>query len=183
MPPLTTKRYGVSDGKVYPVSQDDETGYAYGAGIDVPGIKAVTFDPSTTTKTLRGDNRLLDQFITLDAIGGTLAWAKDSLRLTAAALGLELVEDSGTAELAIHGEATPQPLRLEALPAMTDMIGGGQKIYVAKLYMVPIAGLAEEDYQTYSVPFVTAPTVWADPDGRHPWIGFVNSDTPLVLSV
>lgn len=181
-PSHITKRYGVSDAKIYRVTADTASAYTYGAGIDVPGIKAITVDPQTSTKTLRGDNSLMDSMISLDSITGTIQFAKDSQDVTAAALGLTVTDASNTSELLIDGEATPQPLRLEAVAAGSDFVGGGVKLYIAKLYMVPLAGFAEEDYQTMSVSFTCTPTVYRNNDSKRLWMGAIHSSTSISAS-
>lgn len=181
-PSHETKRYGVSDAKIYRVTGDTASAYTYGPGIDVPGIKAITLDAQTSTKTLRGDNSLIDSMISLDSISGTIQFAKDSQDVTAAALGLTVEDDTNTSELMIDGEATPQPLRLEAIAAGSDFVSGGVKLYIAKLYMVPIAGFAEEDYQTMSVPFTCTPTVWRDSNSKRVWVGTINSSVAITAS-
>lgn len=182
-PSHISKRYGVTDAKIYAVTGDTASAYTYGSGIDVPGVKSITLDGSTSTKTLRGDNALLDSMIALDSITGTIQFAKDSLDVTAAALGLTVDDDTNTAELLIDGDAAPQPLRLEAIAAGSDFISGGVKLYIAKMYMVPIAGLAEEDYQTFSVPFTTAPTVYRNGDSKRLWVGTIHSSVAISASV
>lgn len=187
VPTHVTHRYGVKDAKVYAVTKDDDQGYAYGPGIDVPGIKSVTLDAATATKELRGDNSLLHSQTALTGISGTIAFAKDSLDVVAAAFGLTVVEGSDTASITILGDSTPQPLRLEGLAASSDIIGGDVMAALSKIYMTPILGFAEEDYALYSVPFTAAPTTYVfppaggDPGGRK-WVQQLNSSIPLTLA-
>lgn len=177
-----TKRYGVSDAKIYPVTTDTADGYAFGNGIDVPGIKSVTIEAATTTKELRGDNQQLDSLLALTGITGTIAFAKESLDVTAAALGLT-VTDSGSAPnqvatLSVLGTSTPQPLRLEAVAAASDFIGGDAVMILPKITMVPLVGLAEEDYATVSVSYTAAAAVF---DGK--WVDIQYRQTTAALSV
>jgi len=178
-----SKRYGVTDAKVYSITEDSETAYTYGNGIDVPGIKSVTIDAATTTKELRGDNRQLDSLIALTGISGTIAFAKDSLDVTAAALGLTVVDaGSGTNEtatLTITGDSSPAPLRFEAIAAGSDFVGGDVRLILHKITMVPLAGLAEEDYATLSVAYTAAATV----SGNHEWVSIQHRETTTALSV
>jgi hypothetical protein len=149
-----TKVYAVTDAKIYPMTADAAgTATTYGPSIDVPGIKSVKITGSIDSKTLRGDNQLLDAGAILKSIDVQVANAKLSLDALAAIIG-SAVADSGTTPNQLSTwDLAANPsfpyFRLDAVSAKADPILGNVLIQLPKLILTdfPDLGLAEEDYQ------------------------------------
>jgi hypothetical protein len=152
-----TKLYAVEDAKIFPLLSDPEGGTpSYGAGIDVPGIKALEISGDVEVKELRGDNGLLDSDSAISNI--TVAWphAKLSLDVLAALMDSD-VTDSGTTpnqktKWQLKKGAKPLPFKIEAKTPTGggDIITGDVHFRLLKCVMssFPGLGLAEEDYKT-----------------------------------
>lgn len=170
----TTKLYAVKDAKLTPMTADPAGGTAtYGTAIDVPGIKSVAIGGRVKTVELHGDHTLLDSDNVLEVITVTFNYAKESMALRAAALG-GTVTDTGTTPNQIAKwrllatDAMFPYFKFEASPAGVDLgIGDGHIVlYKCKINDFPQLGLAEDDYQTFSVPGFAIPrqadNVWID---------------------
>lgn len=150
-----SKVFAVTDCKVRPLTADPSGGSpTYGVAIDVPGIKSVAITGSVETKSLRGDNTLLDADSTLTEVSVSIEYAKLSLDVLAAILGGTVV-DSGTTPAQksswdLTSTSKPRPFLLEAVSATADTIGGniGFCLWKVVLSSFPELGLAEEDYKT-----------------------------------
>jgi hypothetical protein len=158
----TTKVFAVTDSKIAKVLTDPAGGSAtYATSIDVPGIKSIKLGGDIETKSLRGDNTLLDSDSVLTNVTAEVENAKLSLDVIAAMFG-QTVVDSGTtpnqiAALDIIGgsfanPAKPAPFKLSGISASADVITGNVLIVLHKCVIsgFPEFGLAEEDYQTVS---------------------------------
>lgn len=150
-----SKVFAVKDAKVSPLTADPSGGSpTYGASIDVPGIKSVTVSGSVETKTLRGDNTLLDADSVLTDVTVAFEYAKLSLDILAATLGGAVVDGGTTpdqtADWELTSESKPLPFKFEAVSASADTIGGDVLIALHKVILssFPELGMAEEDYKT-----------------------------------
>ncbi|MFF9205144.1 phage tail protein [Streptomyces sp. NPDC014986] len=152
-----TKLYAVEDAKIFPLLSDPEGGApSYGAGIDVPAIKAMEISGDVETKELRGDNRLQDVESALSNV--TVAFPHGKLSLDAmAALMLSTVTDAGTTpnqstewEMADDVRLLPFKLVGKTPTGGADQLGGDVHFTLHKcvLSSFPGLGLAEEDYRT-----------------------------------
>lgn len=157
-----SKVFAVVDCKVAKLTADPAGGSpTYATSIDVPGIKSIKISGDVETKSLRGDNTLLDSDSVLTNITAEVENAKLSLDVIAMFLG-QTVTDSGTTPNQIAnldiiggsfaGAAKPAPFKLTGISASADPIGGNVLMALHKciLSAFPEFGLAEEDYQTLS---------------------------------
>lgn len=181
-----SKLYAVEDAKIYELTSDPDGGApAYGAAIDMPGIKVVGIGGSVNNSTLRGDNSLLDSFSVLENVEVSMEWAKINLDAQAIMLG-GTVTDSGTTpdQLATFARARTDKLKYFKLEAKTpvdgvDMVGGAAalKFYKCILSGFPEGGLAEEDFQTQSVTLMSVPLISNDA-----WWDVILQETSAALS-
>jgi len=94
-----TKLFNVDDCKIFPITKDDSTGITYGAGVDIPGIRAFSQEPKFIEKELQGDARILDTYSKLQSIDWSMEHAKVSLDALAVMLGGAVDGTSGAYEL------------------------------------------------------------------------------------
>lgn len=159
-----TKVFAVTDCKARPLTTDPAGGSpTYGVAVDVPGIKKVSITGSVESKTLRGDNSVLDSDSTLTEVKVAIEYAKLSLDFMSLLLGGAVTDaGSGSAETASWdltggiGATTPSKPKaflLEAVSASADTPGGnvGFCLWKVTLSSFPEMGLAEEDYQTHTM--------------------------------
>lgn len=179
-----SKVFAVKDAKISPLLTDPESGEAtYGPAIDVPGIKSVAISGSVESKSLRGDNRLLDADSTITEVSVSIEYAKLSLEVLAAIAGGTILESGATpsqiAEWSLTGDAKPLPFKLEAVSVSADTIGGDVLFGLPKVSLssFPDLGLAEEDYQTFSMEGAAMPR---NSDGK--WITVTLRETAVALA-
>lgn len=179
-----SKVFAVKDAKIAPLLTDPASGSAtYGASIDVPGIKVVSISGSIESKTLRGDNRLLDSDSVITEVTVSIEYAKLSLDVLSALMGGAVV-DSGTtpAQLStwsLTADSKPMPFKLEAVSVSADTIGGDVLFRLPKVSLssFPDLGLEEEDYKTFSVEGAASPL---NSGGK--WVDVVLRETAAVLA-
>lgn len=152
-----TKVFAVTDCKLRPLTSDVTGSPVYGTAIDVPGIKEVKITGTVESKSLRGDNTLLDSDSVITEVKVSIKYAKLSLDVMAALMG-GTVADSGTTPAQksawdLTNTSKPKPFLLEAVSASADTIGGnvGFCLWKVSLSSFPELGLAEEDYQIHSM--------------------------------
>jgi len=149
-----TKLFAVKDCKISPLTADPSGGTAtYGTSIDVPGIKTLAISGDMDTKSLRGDNGLLDSVSTLTNVSVKAEHAKMSLDVLAAVLGGTVVDVSTgtiTATWDLTNTSAPQYFKIEAATPTngSDTIGGDVHftLWKCSLSAFPDLGFAEEDY-------------------------------------
>lgn len=159
-----SKVFAVKDAKVEKLLTDPAGGTpTYAAAVDVPGIKSVTISGDVSSVELRGDNTLLDGDSTLASVTVEFEYAKLSLDALNVFLGATVV-DAGvtpnqTAALSLKPTDTFGFFRFRAVSASADTAGGDVlfTLHKAKLNSFPDLGLAEEDYQTFSVSAIAVP--------------------------
>lgn len=156
----TSKAYAVEDAKIAAVTADPAGGSTtYGSLIDVSGIKSVAFGTDINNVELRGDNSLLDSNATLVGVTVTFEYAKMNLDAYAVMLG-GTVTDSGTGstEVATYRRLNTNSFGYFKFEAKTptagaDEVAGDLHIVLYKCMISggTLFGMAEEDYQTFSV--------------------------------
>lgn len=159
-----TKWYAVDDAKIKKLTADPSGGSpTYGTSIDVPGIKSVGISGDINSVELRGDGQRLDQASKLAGITVTFEFAKMDLDLLAATIG-GTVADSGTtpnqlATWTLLGTDNLNYFGFEAQTKGVDTIGGDGHFAIGKLILTsfPSLGMAEEDYQTFSMEAAAIP--------------------------
>lgn len=159
-----SKVYAVKDAKIAKLTADSAgAAPTYAASIDVPGIKSVTVNGDVATAELRGDNTRLDYAAILSGIGVTFEYAKLSLDALNVLLG-STITDAGvapnqTAALGVKPTDKFGYFRFEAVAAGADPINGDVLITLHKCILTsfPEMGMAEEDYQTFSVEAAALP--------------------------
>lgn len=164
--PHYSKFFAVTDAKLAKLTADPAGGAAaYAALIDVPGIKGVTVTGDVKTSELRGDNTLLDTNSVLTNIKATISYAKLSLDVLAAVLGGTTVDSGVTPNMKatwdLAGTDAFSYFKLEGRTSTggVDPVGGDGHILLHKLMLsaFPDLGLAEEDYQLYSMEASASP--------------------------
>lgn len=184
-----SKVFAVQDAKVAKMLTDVSGGSAtYATSVDVPGIKTVTISGSIESKTLRGDNALLDRDAVISEVSASVEHAKLSLDVLAVMLGGSVVDSGTTPNMvgtySIVGGSTapskPAYFRLEAVSVSADTVGGNVKFALPKAILdsMPDMGLAEEDYQTSSFDVQTMPLLATG----NKWLDIVFSETAAVLT-
>lgn len=181
-----SKLYAVSDAKIGAVTADPSGGTTtYGTLVDVPGIKSVTIGGDISTVELRGDNTLLDANSTITNITLNFEYAKLSLDALDILVG-GAVTDAGTGstETATWRLLSTDSLGYFKFEAKTptagvDEVAGDAHILLYKCILngFPEFGMAEEDYQTFSV---SALAVGRLSDAK--WIDVVFNETAAAIS-
>lgn len=154
-----TKLYAVEDAKIAPLTADPAGGVpTYGALLDVPGIKSMEITGDMDTKSLRGDNGLIDSDTVLTNVQVAVTHAKMSLAVLAALLGGDVVNSGADPAQMTSWDLTkdskPAPFLLEGVTPASggDVIGGDVhfRLWKCKLSGFPAIGFAEEDYRIVS---------------------------------
>lgn len=121
--------YDVADAKVYPLTTDLIGGGSptYGAGVDLSGIAAVTFDPNVVSQELKGDNgRVIARHGRVDRFTASLTYGRVGLDAIAVMMGGAVVNaGSGSTETnawTLAGFNTLPFFRLEV--QITDLDNG-----------------------------------------------------------
>jgi hypothetical protein len=81
-----SKVLGINDGKMFELLTDTSASLTYDAGIDVPGITSLKTTPNFTSKELKGDESILDEYAKLDSID----WSFENSILSLTALSILL---------------------------------------------------------------------------------------------
>lgn len=190
MPALNhqSKAYGILDLKIAKMTADPLGGAAtYATSVDVPGVTNLTIGGAVSSKTLKGDNTILDADSTLEGISAVVDFAKISLDLHAVLFGATVV-DAGTtpnqtSTLRILGgtvaPSLPAFFKIEAKAVDTDLLGGDCHIviYKCKIDAVPPLGFKGEDYQLYNFSVQSMPR---QADGF--WLDVIYNETLVAIS-
>jgi hypothetical protein len=149
-----TALLGINDLKIYPITNDDDSAFSVGDGIDVPGIRqlSVTFD--IDEKELTGDEKTLAVSSKIKAVSFTSEYAELSLDVLAALSGgsVSSNSDNSSASFSLSDSDNTPYFQLQAKIDGTDSISGGDChicIYKAKVTAMPINGV-EGDFATYT---------------------------------
>ncbi len=180
-----SKLYAVVDAKIAAVTADPAAGTTtYGTLIDVPGIKSVSVGGDVSTVELRGDNTLLDANSTLTSVTLEFEYAKLSLDALDVLVGGAVTDaGAGAAETATYRLLNTDSLGYFKFEAKTptagvDEILGDAHIVLYKCILTgfPEFGMAEEDYQTFTV---SAIAVGRLSDAR--WLDVVFNETATAI--
>lgn len=180
-----TKVFAVKDAKVEKLLTD-VAGAAptYSTAIDVPGIKSVTISGDVTSVELRGDNTKLDGDAILSGISVEFEYAKLQMDALGVFLG-STITDSGTtpaqiASLSVKPTDSMNYFRFRAVSAAADTVGGDVlfTLHKCKLDSFPDLGLAEEDYQTFTVGAFAVPIIGTG----NAWMDVAIRETSVVLT-
>lgn len=181
-----TKVFAVKDAKIARLTTD-ASGAApvYAASVDVPGIKAVTISGDVFTAELRGDNTRLDYAAGLSGISVEFEHGKLSLDVLNVLLG-STVASAGTTPnrtetMSTKSTDTFNYFRFQAVSAGADPIAGDVLFTLHKCILTefPEMGLAEEDYQTFTVAAAALP-ILGTPAGA--WLDVQVRETTAALT-
>lgn len=160
--PTETKVLGINDAKISKLLTDTGAAPTYSAPVDIPGITSITMSPTFTTKELKGDETVLDNYTKLDSISFT--WTNSKMSLTALAIMLGgNVAASGSAGTAVQtysltGNDVPQFFKLEGQSLYTDAGDMHVILYKCKVNKVDYE-LKGEEYAIVSVAGTAIPLV------------------------
>lgn len=177
-----TKVYAVQHCQIAAITADAVgSAITYVEWFDVPGIKSLTLSGDMDTKSLRGDNRLIDQQSIITGLSAKFENAKLSLQNLAVMLGGTIGARTagttgaytGASGWSLPTGAFPRQFGLRALSAASDTPGGAVAFVMSKcsLSKFPELGAAEEDYQTVSGEINVNP-----PNGTSPWLDVIIVD-------
>lgn len=182
-----SKVYAVDDAKIAPMTADPSGGTTtYGSLVDVPGIKAVTLSGTVNTKSLRGDNTLLDSRSVLESLTLAVENAKMSLDVLPIILDGATVDSGTTPNMAatfdlLGSDSAPPYFKFEAkTPADgADTIGGDLHIVLFKCTLagLPDLGFAEEDYKTVGFSATCSPQLGT----ANRWLRIVLNETAAAI--
>ncbi len=181
----TSKIFAVVDAKIAAVTADPSGGTTtYGTLTDVPGIKSVSIGGDVSTVELRGDNQLLDANSTLTSVTLEFEYAKLNLDALDILVGGAVV-DAGTtpnqtATYSLLGTDTLGYFRFVAKTPTggADSVTGDVQFELFKCILTgfPEIGMAEEDYQTFTVSALAVPRL---SDSK--WLRVASQETQTAL--
>lgn len=178
-----TKVYAVQHAQIATLTTDAVgAACAYSEWFDVPGIKSLVLSGDMDTKSLRGDNRLIDQQSLITSLTAKFENAKLSLQNLAVMLGGTVGSRTAGTTGAYTGAngwslttaASPKAFGLRCMAAAGDAPGSSVAFVAAKcsLSKFPEIGTAEEDYQIVSGEININP-----PLGTNPWLDIIIVDS------
>lgn len=185
-----SKVFAVKDARIARLTAD-VVGSAptYAASVDVPGIKSVTISGDITTAELRGDNQRLDFNALLSGISVEFEHAKLSLDALNVLTGSAITDTAetaagagdSTARLGINSNDKFNYFRFQAVSAGADPLAGDVLFTLHKVILseFPDLGMAEEDYQTFTVSGAALPIV-GTPAGA--WVDVTIRDKTAALA-
>lgn len=148
-----SKLYSTEDCKIAALTSDTTGFAAYGAAIDVPGIRQVTMTPQIESKSLRGDNRELDADSTLVAVELSIEHAKVSFEVLEVFLGGEWTAGASSGTYVQSGGSSLPYWQIGwRTPASGGDAAGGDvhfRAFKCKITAYTL-GTAFEDYQILS---------------------------------
>ena len=147
--------FGAADAKISPLVSDSGSAPVYGAAIDVPGLKSIEIKGSSSTKELRGDNRVLEKISVLESVEVTLTFAKWDPSIYSIMTGAALTEDEdGSYRVSLGANASPSHFKVQAISVGASGAASNVDIVLPKLIVTDLpdmVGLSEEDFKTVSV--------------------------------
>jgi hypothetical protein len=183
-----SKLFAVEDAKIAAMTADPSGGTTtYGSLVDVPGIKEVTLSGTVETKSLRGDNTLLDSRSTLQSLTLTVSNAKLSLDVLPLILDGAKVDSGVTPNMVatydlLGSDSAPPYFKFEAKTPTdgADTIGGDVHIvlYKCTLSGLPDLGFAEEDYRTVGFSATCSPQLGT----LNRWLRIVFNETAAAIA-
>lgn len=180
--PTKTYVFGVDDCKIFPINSDNETGFACGAGIDIPGIKQISLTPTVELKTLTGDEMTVATKVKQPDIAVSIEFAEFSQEVFAALTGGTVKTEDGSKVFRLEEGNDPPYFQLQAKINGVDHTGDMHiVIYKAKYSNAPFNG-TESDFTTFSMDCTGAYTnyKWANEKGR--LYEIIENETPKELS-
>ena len=148
-----TKLFGVDDAKLFPVTEDSETQFTCGTGIDLPGVRQISLTYEIEEKSLTGDEKVLDVSNKIKSVSFNIEYAKLSLevlaQLTGGSYSTSGSDDAETATFSFGGGDLPNYFQLKAQILDTNNEGGDVHfcIYKAKATAIPLNGV-QDDFAT-----------------------------------
>ncbi|ABD94207.1 hypothetical protein [Kitasatospora aureofaciens] len=188
MPGLShvTKMFSIVDCKITALTADPVGGtpvYA-SSSVDVPGIKSLAISGNMQSKTLRGDNTLLDTSAYIDGVTGAAEHALLSLDALAVMLG-GTVTDSGTTPAQksvwdLTNLSAPSYFKIEGVtpPNGSSLIGGDVHVVLHKVQLskFPELGFAGDDYR---IPKFEVSAVPLASNGK--WLSITFNETAVAI--
>ncbi len=148
-----TKLFGVDDAKLFPVTEDSETQFTCGEGIDLPGVRQISLTYEIEEKSLTGDEKVLEVSNKIKSVTFNMEYAKLSLEVLAQLTGGTYTTtgsgDSETGVFTFGGGDLPNYFQLKAQILDTSNDGGDVHfcIYKAKATAIPLNGV-QDDFAT-----------------------------------
>ncbi len=150
-----TKLFGVDDAKLFPVTEDSETKFTCGAGIDLPGVRQISLTYEIEEKSLTGDEKVLEVSNKIKSVTFNMEYAKLSLevlaQLTGGTYSTSGEDDTAVGSFTFGGGDLPSYFQLKAQILDTSNDGGDIHfcIYKAKATAIPINGV-QDDFATFT---------------------------------
>lgn len=148
-----TKLFGVDDAKLFPVTEDSESKFTCGTGIDLPGVRQISLTYEIEEKSLTGDEKVLDVSNKIKSVTFNMEYAKLSLevlaQLTGGTYSTSGQDDTEVGTFTFGGGDLPNYFQLKAQILDTSNDGGDIHfcIYKAKATAIPINGV-QNDFAT-----------------------------------
>ncbi len=148
-----TKLFGVDDAKLFPVTEDSESKFTCGTGIDLPGVRQISLTYEIEEKSLTGDEKVLDVSNKIKSVTFNMEYAKLSLevlaQLTGGTYSISGQDDTEVGTFTFGGGDLPNYFQLKAQILDTSNDGGDIHfcIYKAKATAIPINGV-QNDFAT-----------------------------------
>ena len=188
--PHQSKLYGISDMRIAKMTADPPGGAAtYSASIDITGVKKMLMSGAVQTKSLRGDNTLLDIDSTINGVSAVIDYAKWNSDAMNILMG-GAVADSGSTPNQVSTwrllggapplvPSLPNFFKIEAKAVDVDYINGDCHIILwkCKIDAFPLFGFNEEDYQLFNFGVQCAPRA---ADGF--WVDVIYNETLAAIA-
>lgn len=148
-----TKLFGVDDAKLFPVTEDSETKFTCGEGIDLPGVRQISLTYEMEEKSLTGDEKVLEISNKIKSVTFNMEYAKLSLEVLAQLTGGTYTTtgegDNAVGSFSFGGGDLPNYFQLKAQILDTSNDGGDVHfcVYKAKATAIPINGV-QDDFAT-----------------------------------
>ena len=148
-----TKLFGVDDAKLFPVTEDSETKFTCGDGIDLPGVRQISVTYEMEEKSLTGDEKVLEVSNKIKSVTFNMEYAKNTLEILAQLTGGSYTktgsDDDEVGTFSFGGGDLPNYFQLKAqiLDTSNDCGDVHFCIYKAKATAIPINGV-QDDFAT-----------------------------------
>ena len=146
-----TKLFGVDDAKLFPVTEDSETKFTCGDGIDLPGVRQISVTYEMEEKSLTGDEKVLEVSNKIKSVTFNMEYAKLSLEILAQLTGGSYTktgsDDDEVGTFSFGGGDLPNYFQLKAQILDTSNDGGDVHFCIYKATAIPINGV-QDDFAT-----------------------------------
>jgi hypothetical protein len=135
--------YDVEDLIIWPMLTDPANASpTYGSAIDVPGVSAVSMDPTITSNSLKGDGRTMAARSRLDDFAFKATYGKAALGVIDAILGGDGVADSGSAnaEIARSSIVLPKATGVFAVRFVITDVDLGLEALIVTAFKAQLSG-------------------------------------------